>query len=324
VKLVKVAILVTILAVIAGGVGTLRGLASHSRPSKATINARWAFTGSASTSGPPESIVFPVVGQVSYEDDFGDPRRQGRHEGNDILADRRAPEVAVEDGKIEFWTTSARAGCMLYLYGRSGTTYLYVHLNNDLTDGNDNEGSCVPGIAYAPGLRNGEKVRAGQLIGFVGDSGDADGTHPHLHFELHPHDGAAVSPYPWLQQARSLLFAAPAEPSGTSLAGAPSLTLTLYGTISSVEPARLALRIERVRLSNGWRSAVRRDVILAVSARTRVERAAASRREAATLESVAPGARVVVSTAALPLGLDAQEAKPGVLSAAQVLLRGES
>ena len=47
--------------------------------------------------------------------------------------------VAVEDGKIKFWTTSARAGCMLYLYGASGTTYLYIHLNNDVTMANDNQ-----------------------------------------------------------------------------------------------------------------------------------------------------------------------------------------
>ena len=321
-KLVQVAILVTVLAVLTGSVGTFRSLALDS-PAHAASNVKWASNGSAYAGGPPEHIVFPVVGQVSYGDDFGDPRPQGRHEGNDILADRQAPVVAVEDGKIEFWTTSARAGCMLYLYGRSGTTYLYVHLNNDLTDGNDNEGSCTPGIAYAPGLRNGEKVRAGQLIGFVGDSGDADGIHPHLHFELHPHDGAAISPYPWLHKAHTLLFAAPSNPSGSSLA-APGLTLTLYGTISSVESRRLTLRVERVRLSNGWHSTVQRHIILAVDAGTLVERAADGRREAATLESLAPGARVVVWTAAVPLGLDAQEAKPGVLSAAQILFRPES
>ena len=61
----------------------------------------------------------------------------------------RSPAVAAEDGTIKFWTTSARAGCMLYLYGASGTTYLYIHLNNDLTAKRDNKGKCVPGTAYA-------------------------------------------------------------------------------------------------------------------------------------------------------------------------------
>ena len=127
---------------------------------------------------PPAQLIFPVVGAVTYEDDFGQPRAQGKHEGIDILAARKAPAVAVESGKVKFWTTSASAGCMLYLYGDSGTTYLYIHLNNDRGSGNDNKGSCVAGTAYAPGLKNGAKVQAGQQVGFVGDSGDANGHHP--------------------------------------------------------------------------------------------------------------------------------------------------
>ena len=64
--------------------------------------------------------------------------------------------------RVKFQTTSSRAGCMLYLYGESGTDYLYIHLNNDLTSGNDNQGKCVPGVAYAKGLKNGAKVLAGR------------------------------------------------------------------------------------------------------------------------------------------------------------------
>ena len=134
-------------------------------------------------------------GRTEYTNDYGDPRAQGRHEGNDILAPEASPVVAIEDGKIKFWTTSSRAGCMLYLYGASGTTYLYIHLNNDVTLANDNRGKCVAGRAYWPGLKDGARVVAGQAIGFVGDSGDADGT-PHLHFEIHPNDGGADQPVP--------------------------------------------------------------------------------------------------------------------------------
>jgi len=168
------------------------------------VSACLAAQASASATSPPHTIIFPVVGHVSYADDFGEPRAQGGHPGNDILAARGAPVVAVEPGRIAFWTTSATAGCMLYLYGRSGTSYQYIHLNNDLTRRNDNRGSCIAGVAYAVGLHDGDEVRAGQLIGYVGDSGDADGRHPHLHFELHPGGGSPVSPFPWLQRAERL------------------------------------------------------------------------------------------------------------------------
>jgi murein DD-endopeptidase MepM/ murein hydrolase activator NlpD len=130
----------------------------------------------------PDHIVFPVVGKVAYIDDFGAPRPGGPHQGNDIMAEKKSPAVAAEAGKVKYWTTSGSAGCMLYLYGESGTTYLYIHLNNDLTMKNDNRGKCVRGTAYA--VKNGSRVSAGQQIAYVGDSGDANGGTSHLHFEF--------------------------------------------------------------------------------------------------------------------------------------------
>ena len=100
---------------------------------------------------------------------------------------------------------------MLYLYGASGTTYLYIHLNNDLTAKHDNRGKCVPGVAYAIGLKDGARVKAGQQIAYNGDSGDAEGTY-HLHFEVHPNDGADVDPFPFLNEATRLLFPLPGKP----------------------------------------------------------------------------------------------------------------
>jgi murein DD-endopeptidase MepM/ murein hydrolase activator NlpD len=154
--------------------------------------------------GAQQPIVFPVLGEATYTDDFGDPRGANRHEGIDIMADKRAPAIAAEGGTVRFWTTSASAGCMLYLYGDSGTTYLYIHLNNDRTRRNDNRGRCVAGTAYAKGMKDGDRVEAGQQVGYVGDSGDADGLHAHLHFEVHPNDGKAVDPFRYLQKATRL------------------------------------------------------------------------------------------------------------------------
>ena len=145
-----------------------------------------------------------LIGDYAYTMNFGDPRGQGRHEGIDIEhVPWRTPVVAAESGTVKWWTTSWRAGCMLYLYGSSGTTYLYIHLNNDLTATSEDKGGCKAGVSYA--VPNGAKVSAGEQIAWSGDSGDAEGNH-HLHFEVHPNDGAAVNPYPYLNAGERLLF----------------------------------------------------------------------------------------------------------------------
>jgi hypothetical protein len=203
--------------------------------------ATWTTVASAATTPTKAApqLVFPVVGPVTYQDDFGQPRAGGPHQGNDILAPRKAIAVAVESGKVKFWTTSASAGCMLYLYGDSGTMYEYIHLNNDVGKGNDNKGKCAAGTAYAPGLRDGARVQAGQQVGFVGDSGDANGIHPHLHFEVHPKGGKAVDPYPYLQAATPLLFyAKPGTP----------FDATLSGTVVSVTPTTLQVQVSALQV----------------------------------------------------------------------------
>ena len=180
------------------------------------------------------TLLFPVAGAATYTDDFGEPRGGLKHEGNDLMAAKRTPAIAVENGKVKFWTTSANAGCMLYLYGDSGTTYLYIHLNNDLTLKNDNRGKCVAGTAYAKGLKDGARVTAGQQVGYVGDSGDANGIASHLHFEVHPNGGSAVDPYPYLQAAQHLLFFAKV---GTPFA------LALTGTVVTATDTQLQVQL---------------------------------------------------------------------------------
>src|SRR5918995_2312696 len=257
-------------------------------------------------------LVFPVVGPSTYIEDFGAPRGSGRHEGNDIMARKKSPAVAVEAGRVRFWTTSSRAGCMLYLYGESGTSYLYVHLNNDRTMKNDNTGGCVQGIAYARGLQNGERVKAGQMVGFVGDSGDADGIASHLHFEVHPKGRGAVSPYPHLQKAKRLLFAA--------AQGSP-FTLALNGTVVQANDGSLELDVASLTRYPGRQriSKVGRTVELAVPPETAVFNPLGALIAAAKLATAVTGQKAQVWTARAETTLAAQLGMPLMMSTQKIL-----
>jgi Peptidase family M23 len=267
------------------------------------------------SAAPPKKIVFPVLGAVSFYDDFGDARAGGAHQGIDIVAPKRSLALAAEAGKIEFWSRSASAGCMLYLHGQSGTDYYYIHLNNDKTLKNDNRGKCVAGTAYAKGLKDGAKVVAGQAIGYVGDSGDANGIHSHLHFELHPGRKRAVDPYTWLQKASRLLFAAPR--------GMP-FTLDLRGTVTAVTDEALQIRLTAV---NAWpmrqkQAKLKRRLLVTVpvdAAVQRVPRIGAPGTPVA-LSTAKTGQPVDVWTATAPTTLRAQRGDDNVLSASLVSL----
>ena len=193
--------------ILAGAVALLAALPAQAHDNRSAGAAKARSAGAAAGSGVPQ-LVFPVVAPTVFRDDFGEQRARWPHPGNDLVAAKRSPVLAVESGVVSFYTRSASAGCMLYLRGDSGTVYQYVHLNNDLGAGNDNRGGCTGGVAWPASLRDGQRVAAGQLIGYVGDSGDANGAPAHLHFEVRPGGGAPVSPYPWLVAAKRL--AAPA------------------------------------------------------------------------------------------------------------------
>ena len=268
----------------------------------------------AAKSAPPTHIVFPVVGKTTYTDDFGDPRPGGTHQGNDMIAARHTPVVAAEAGTVKRWTTSASAGCMLYLYGRSGTTYLYIHLNNDLGAGNDNRGRCIDGVAYAPGLRDGQKVAAGALLGFVGDSGDANGIHPHLHFELHPGGGHAVSPYPWLRHARHLLYPGTTGPPPTT-----TLAIKLTGTVLAVSAdtpdGSLKMAVRRVKLPGKKPVAPARAVVLDVPETATIVYGTTP----VPLDYATVGDPVTAWSTILTPGLRSELAAPGTLAADRLL-----
>ena len=132
--------------------------------------------------------VFPVYGPASFSDDFGAARADtGWHHGNDIFAPLGAPVLAVTDGTLFLVGWNTIGGNRVWLRDLQGNEFYYAHLS-----------------AFSSLARNGAHVKAGDVIGFVGNTGDAAGTPTHLHFEIHPaallgmgYDGV-IDPYPYL------------------------------------------------------------------------------------------------------------------------------
>jgi murein DD-endopeptidase MepM/ murein hydrolase activator NlpD len=128
----------------------------------------------------------PVAG-VRWEDlqdSFGDPRSGGRrHQGIDIFAPRWTAVMAATYGSLTAIGRLGRAGRSLWLIGENGRSYFYGHLE-----------------AWAEGIYDGMHVAPGEVIGCVGNSGNAAGLPTHLHFEVHE-SGRAINPYPVLASA---------------------------------------------------------------------------------------------------------------------------
>jgi hypothetical protein len=117
-----------------------------------------------------ERYVFPVFGPSSYTDTFGAPRADvAWHHGDDIFAPLGAPILAVSDGTVFSVGWNHLGGYRLWLRDPQGNQFYYAHLS-----------------AYSPLAVNGNRVEAGAVLGFVGNTGDAAGTPYHLHFEVHP------------------------------------------------------------------------------------------------------------------------------------------
>ncbi len=131
---------------------------------------------------PTATHVFPVVGGATFSNDWGAPRPGGRHhQGIDLFATTGTPVVAISDGTLFKVGWNAVGGWRFWLRDRWGNEFYHAHLS-----------------AFAPAAKEGATVKAGTVIGFVGNTGDAKTTPPHLHFEIHPSGGDAIPPFSYV------------------------------------------------------------------------------------------------------------------------------
>jgi murein DD-endopeptidase MepM/ murein hydrolase activator NlpD len=206
---------------------------------------------------PVRSIVFPVLGTVSYYDGWGDYRGDIAthfHIGVDILGSKLQPMVAVTNGTISHIVQNhVTAGWGLVITDDEGWDYRYYHMNNDAPGTDD--ASNPPQWRFAPGITEGSRVVAGQLIGYMGDSGDAEAT-THTHFEIHRPDGTPVNPFPSVRGAEKGTRCTPVKglgelpnfvpptdadaeiASNDSYSGIGSFTVSANGTVFRVGAAR--------------------------------------------------------------------------------------
>jgi murein DD-endopeptidase MepM/ murein hydrolase activator NlpD len=164
-------------------VAALEEQARREAAAAAAAKAR-ARNAAVTTYGPAaRGFVFPVDGAHSFRNDWGDYRSAGGwHQATDIYATRGTPAVACVSGTIVVTPYDSVSGNKVWVYGDNGTHYFYCHLDS---------------IAVS----SGEHVHAGELVGYVGNTGNATGGPCHLHFEVHPGGGGPVNPYYLLRAA---------------------------------------------------------------------------------------------------------------------------
>ena len=149
-------------------------------------------------------ISFPVLGPVRFGNDWGACRDDCTrlHEGTDLVGVRMQPLLAAVGGTVTHirYENSGTAGATITITGADGWYYNYFHVNNDRPGTDD--GAAAHRWQVSPLLTVGSPVRAGQVIAYMGDSGNSEGSVPHLHFEIRRPDHRPINPYPSLAAAQ--------------------------------------------------------------------------------------------------------------------------
>ena len=165
-------------------------------------------------------MLFPLQdGAYQFTTSFGDPRSGGTrsHEGVDIMTYgvKGLPVVAAQAGTVGWMHNQQGVNCCaMEIEHDDGWSTRYIHLNNDTQNPDGSYSDDGLGWGFAAGISPGVRVEAGQLIGWMGDSGNAEFTAPHLHFELRNPEGVAVDPYNSLKAAELAPLAVPQCPEG--------------------------------------------------------------------------------------------------------------
>ncbi len=143
--------------------------------------------------------VFPQdTTEVEFSNSWGNRRSGGRgHKGTDIIGPRGTEVFAAADGTVTDMGKSRLSGYYIRIDHGDGWATSYMHLNNDTYGTDDGNGGTW--TAFHPTLMEGDEVIAGQVIGYVGDSGNAEGTTPHTHFEV-KYEGEKLNPYDYLSE----------------------------------------------------------------------------------------------------------------------------
>ena len=198
-------------------------------------------------------MMFPVLpdatlGKATWSDTYLAPRSGGRlHEGQDLMGKKMLKLLSVVNGMIVELRHQS-GGNSLYLKGDDGWYYCYLHINND-DPGTDN-GANQFKYAFAPGMKIGKRVLKGDHVAFLGDSGNAETTGAHCHFEIRMpnekwYNAAAVNAKYSLDAAAPAKIRAPRSPTP------PSLRSRMHPRSSSSRPPTSSASCPRPRSSPG-------------------------------------------------------------------------